>query len=543
MRAPILIGAAAAGLVLVGAASARAQGQIVIVNINAPGVGFNDPAPAAPVGGNTGTTLGEQRLIVFEHAANLWEAALNPRTDIRVRAQFSNLAAGVLGSAGPVYVSRNFSGAELPNTWYHAALANHLSGTDQDPANDEISANFSTNFVFYLGLDNNEPAGTSDLLAVVLHELGHGLGFSNVVNEATGSQVAGGPDTYSQYTLDVTTDKIWNDMTNLERQSSAINIYNVSWNGRHVNDDVPNVLQPGVPYLGVNSPGGLGPFLFGAASFGSPIPPTGLTGDVVLADDGAAPNTDACTPLVPVTPGSIVLLDRGTCVFTVKVKNAQDAGAAGVIVADNAAGTPPAGLGGADPTITIPSGRVTLADGNTLKANLAGGLNVTFGLDTSILAGTDRTRGLMLVATFDPVLTGSSISHFDGIAYPNQLMEPAINSDLTSSLVPPQDLTLRLMTDIGWFSDGDGVPDGRDSCLGSNIAATVVIDNCDSLAPNVVLSDGCSLSDLIETCTDDAHPRVFERCVGRIVREAESDDEITAAERRAIQRCAGQTHP
>ena len=51
-----------------------------------------------------------------------------------------------------------------------------------------------------------------------------------------------------------------------------------------------------------------------------------------------------------------------------KVKNAQDAGAIGVIVADNVAGSPPAGLGGADPTITIPSVRVTLADGNTLKA-------------------------------------------------------------------------------------------------------------------------------------------------------------------------------
>jgi hypothetical protein len=310
-----------------------------------------------------------------------------------------------------------------------------------------------------------------------------------------------------------------------------------------VNDSVPDVLQPGVPFLAVNNPGGLGPFLFGAASFGSPIPPGGLTGDVVLADDGVAPNTDACTALAPVAPGSIVLLDRGTCNFTVKVKNAQDAGAAGVIVADNAAGTPPAGLGGADPTITIPSGRVTLADGNTLKANLGAGLNVTLGMNTSILAGTDPVQGLMLLATFDPVLSGSSISHFDGIAFPNQLMEPAINSDLTSSLVPPQDLTLRLMTDIGWFSDADGVPDGADSCLGSNIAPTVVIDNCDSLSPNVVLSDGCSLSDLIETCTDDAHPRVFERCVGRIVRDAEGGGAITAAERRAIQRCAGQTHP
>ena len=48
--------------------------QFVIVNLNAPNVGFNDPTPAAPVGGNTGTTLGEQRLIAFAHAASLWSA-------------------------------------------------------------------------------------------------------------------------------------------------------------------------------------------------------------------------------------------------------------------------------------------------------------------------------------------------------------------------------------------------------------------------------------------------------------------------------------
>lgn len=40
------------------APSARAAAAVTIVNNNAPGVGFNDPTPAAPVGGNPGTTLG-----------------------------------------------------------------------------------------------------------------------------------------------------------------------------------------------------------------------------------------------------------------------------------------------------------------------------------------------------------------------------------------------------------------------------------------------------------------------------------------------------
>ena len=54
---------------LMAASAADAAATIVIINGNAAGVGFNDPTPAAPVGGNTGTTLGEQRLIAFQHAA------------------------------------------------------------------------------------------------------------------------------------------------------------------------------------------------------------------------------------------------------------------------------------------------------------------------------------------------------------------------------------------------------------------------------------------------------------------------------------------
>jgi hypothetical protein len=52
--------------------------------------------------------------------------------------------------------------------------------------------------------------------------------------------------------------------------------------------------------------------------------------------------------------------------------------------------------------------------------------------------------------TPNPYQPGSSVSHWDTSAFPNQLMEPAINSDLTTSVKPPQDLTLPLLQDIGW---------------------------------------------------------------------------------------------
>ena len=68
MRA--LGGALGAALILV-AAVAHGKATIVIVNADAPDAGFNDPTPVAPVGGNCGTTLGAQRLIVFRTTAEI----------------------------------------------------------------------------------------------------------------------------------------------------------------------------------------------------------------------------------------------------------------------------------------------------------------------------------------------------------------------------------------------------------------------------------------------------------------------------------------
>ncbi|MBP6016607.1 MAG: M4 family metallopeptidase [Candidatus Promineofilum sp.] len=128
------------------------------------------------------------------------------------------------------------------------------------------------------------------------------------------------------------------------------------------------------PVVIVNSPGAIaGTYAAASASFGPPVPPAGLTGNVVLGDDGVGVGSDACTPLVngAAVAGNLALVDRGTCPFTVKVKNTQDAGATGVIVANNAAG-PPAGMSGVDPSITIPSLQVSQATGNLIKGALPG---------------------------------------------------------------------------------------------------------------------------------------------------------------------------
>ena len=111
------------------------------------------------------------------------------------------------------------------------------------------------------------------------------------------------------------------------------------------------------------------PFSGPMAGFGDSLATTGpISGELVLANDGAGVTTDGCEPFAANSlTGKIPLIDRGTCNFTVKVFNAQAAGAVAAVVANNVAGDP-FGMGGGNPAIHIPSIMISLADANALKA-------------------------------------------------------------------------------------------------------------------------------------------------------------------------------
>ena len=76
-------------------AAAQARATFVINNLDAPGVGLNDPTPALPVGGNNGTTLGQQRANVFRAATDMWGAAIDSAVPIVVDVRFGPLACDV----------------------------------------------------------------------------------------------------------------------------------------------------------------------------------------------------------------------------------------------------------------------------------------------------------------------------------------------------------------------------------------------------------------------------------------------------------------
>lgn len=122
----------------------------------------------------------------FEFAAGIWETLISSPITIVVDARFQILGEDILGGAGPAVMVRDFPGAPQAGTWYPIATANKLAGSDLDPGNVDIQALFSSNFPdWYFGTDSSTPAGQVNFASVVLHELGHGLGF-------LGSMEAGG---------------------------------------------------------------------------------------------------------------------------------------------------------------------------------------------------------------------------------------------------------------------------------------------------------------------------------------------------------------
>lgn len=249
-------------LALLGAAGLASAATFSVVNVDA-GTGafsLNDPTPFTPVGGNNATTLGQARLNVITEAARIWGQRIGSTQTIVVEAQMAakpcTSTAATLASGGP---KTFFIQNSAPNVLLPAALADALTDSNNNNRNDIVLTVSSTvgstpsclnGRTFYLGFDHAN--GTNvDLLSVLLHELGHGLGFLSLTDIAGTSPVAGKFTAFEQFAYSERLGRFWPAMSDAERASASVDTGRLVYNGPAVNVNLTGYTSS----TGLSSPG------------------------------------------------------------------------------------------------------------------------------------------------------------------------------------------------------------------------------------------------------------------------------------------------
>lgn len=184
--AAVLLAAPAATAASTGVGSADRVAVAPVPVYAGPSAGetyVGDETPAAATAGRratfrvTYTGFPATAKASFQRAVDYWAGQVSSSVPITVKATYRNLGSpNVLGSAGPSFVWRNFTGAPARDTFYVDAIANKRAGNQLD-ASPDIVANFNSAFTNWHFGSTAAPGGKYDFQSVVTHELGHGLGF------------------------------------------------------------------------------------------------------------------------------------------------------------------------------------------------------------------------------------------------------------------------------------------------------------------------------------------------------------------------------
>jgi MYXO-CTERM domain-containing protein len=442
----------------------------VINVVDDPGVGFNDTTPATPVGGNTGTTVGAQRLILFQAAADVWGRILESPVPVTIEASFAPLdctaGGAVAGQAAPYSVSK-YPG--LPTTGsYPVALANRILGRDLFPSDPDIVAQFNGGLMaclgvdWYYGLDGKRSTKESDLLSTVMHELAHGLGFSDNVDPDTGAFSPSSPSIFANYVLDTTSGKHWTEMTDAQRKASLTNVHKVVWDGKRVQVVAARMAAKGLPSVQVSPSLSNFSGIIGEANYGRLV----ADGAAISGQVAVATVSSSCSISSASFSGKIALiLSSSSCSSLSAAYTVERSGGLAMLFAYNLAATPPPialevnAEQMAQFPVTIPTLALTFDDATLIK-NAAASSTITLSADKSRAVGVDASGNTLLYAS-NPIQPGSTGAHWDPLVRPNLIEEPVEQPISVTNL----EMERALLWDIGWTATcGNGTVDGQEAC-------------------------------------------------------------------------------
>ena len=111
-------------------------------------------------------------------AIDVWSENFSSTVPVNVNVSWGRASSyGILAAASAKNNFANFPNAPDKTLYYAAALANALAGKDIDPTNPELEITITSDAPWYYGTDGKCPPKSYDLESVILHEMGHGLGF------------------------------------------------------------------------------------------------------------------------------------------------------------------------------------------------------------------------------------------------------------------------------------------------------------------------------------------------------------------------------
>ncbi|TVQ35396.1 MAG: hypothetical protein EA370_09360 [Wenzhouxiangella sp.] len=464
----------AAAFVLPGSAAAQV---IRVIYTDPPGFGFGDTTPVQARPGNPATTRGAQRREVMDAAVAIWASRLDSAIPIRVEASFEDLGCGdetILGLGGSTGFAWNFLNAPRSNINFPVSLATALRGLYYTELSAEMEVSFNVRIDsgtcidgldgFWYGLDPQVPPalGTFSFLELVVHELGHGLGFQSWTDRQTRDffGTPPRPDIWSEYVFGLAQGLPWSQMTSAQRRATSTSGSNLVWTGERANLRAAERLLPPGRVSAEPSVGGQRHFPAWIQGYPPFLPPEGLTRNLVLADGPNPGNPGdawhrnlACAGLEnrDQVAGNIVLVKRGECTFAQKWQNVFNAGGAAILLVDN---QPPGANAierdrgiAVDRNLPIPIWLVSRDTGTRLR-NALPGLQLTLGYNTAAAArGTNQGFINMLAS---PDREDSNVSHFSNAMFPQSVMNPSLTNIGFSGDI---DFVPDLFYDIGWRSD------------------------------------------------------------------------------------------